>query len=40
MYSFGAEVVQGLRYDRLVARIQADVVAALRVAEASITATK
>ena len=38
VYSFGAEVVQGLRYDKLVARIQADVVAALRVAEAEITA--
>lgn len=38
VYSFGAEVVQGLRYDRLVARIQADVVAALQVAEASIVA--
>jgi hypothetical protein len=31
-------VVQGLRYDRLVARIQADVVAALRVAEVNIAA--
>lgn len=33
VYSFGAEVVQRLRYDRLVARIQADVVATLREAE-------
>jgi len=40
VYSFGAEVVQGLRYDRLVARVQADVVAALKVAEASIAASK
>ncbi|KAI8464572.1 MAG: iron-sulfur cluster assembly protein [Monoraphidium minutum] len=37
VYSFGAEVVQALKYERLVQRIQADVVAALQVAEAVIT---
>lgn len=38
VYSFGAEVVQALRYDRLTARIQADVVASLHGAEAGIAA--
>jgi hypothetical protein len=38
VYSFGAEVVQALKYERLVQRIQADVVAALQVAEAVISA--
>jgi hypothetical protein len=36
VYSFGAEVVQSLKYGRLVDRIQADVVAALRVVEAGL----
>ena len=35
VYSFGAEVVQALRHERLVARVQADIVAALRDAEAA-----
>jgi Fe-S cluster assembly protein SufD len=34
VYSFGAEVVQLLKYDKLVARIQADVQASLRKAVA------
>ena len=36
VYSFGAEVVQGLRYEKLVARIQADMEAALQDAEAGL----
>jgi hypothetical protein len=38
--SFGAEVVQRLGHDALAARVQADVVAALRAAEADIVAGK
>ena len=40
VYSFGAEVVQSLAHPRLVDRVQADVVAALRVVEAGLGGPK